>query len=307
MTHIGHDPSIALLTMSFRGDFALCRLLCATIDLLVPAEFQHILAVPRSDMAVFQPLANGRRQLITQEELLPAGLYRVPLPPPDYRGMLGLPRRNIYVTRQGRFVRGWIAQQLMKLEAARQSLADVILHVDSDAAFVRPLTRRHLIREGRARLLRTEGAGNTPMHHPWHLASSALLGLPPSHYHGADYIGNLTIWRRQIVRDLLEQITQVQGQHAFTALAAARDLSEYTLYGVYCDHVLGLSANGHWPTDRLLCATVWPGLDPSVLQERLENLEIDDDQIAIGVQSTIEVPMETRRRLVSRLSGQTFR
>lgn len=307
MTASGTDPSISLLTMSFRGDLELCQLLCKTIDALVPSNFQHVLAVPMADLPLFQPLANARRQLVTQEELLPKGLYRLPLPPPEYRRMLGLPRRNIYVTRNGRFVRGWIAQQLMKLEAARQSAADVILHVDSDAAFVRPLARDHLIHEGRARLLKTEGAGDTPMHHPWHLTSSRLLGLQPNNYHGADYIGNLTVWRSAIVRAMLDWIAKVQNQDPMVALATAHDLSEYTLYGVYCDHVAGLSTSSHWPTDRLLCATVWPGLDPSVLQERLDTLEIDDDQIAIGVQSTIPVPMETRRRLVSRLSGQTFR
>ncbi len=300
------EPRIGLLTMSFRGDLDMCRLLCQSVDAFAPAAFEHVVAVPRADLALFRPMANARRRLITQEDLLPRWLHRVPLPPPAIREAVGLPRRNVYVTSRGRFVRGWIAQQLMKLEAARSSQADVILHVDSDAAFVRPLTRGHLINRGLVRLLRTEGAGDTPMHHPWHAAATALLGIPTRAYTGADYIGNLPVWRSALVRQMLDRIAAVRGMDAFTALAATRDISEYTLYGVHCDHVVGLAASGHWGTERLLCATVWPGLDPATLQATLDNLVIDDDQVAIGVQSTIPVPISERRRLVTRLSGQSF-
>jgi hypothetical protein len=190
--------------------------------------------------------------------------------------------------------------------AARPAEVDVLLHVDSDAAFVRPLTRGHLVREGRVRLMRTAGEGDTPMHRPWHLAASSLLGLPQRAYHGADYIGNLTIWRRDLVRQLLDRIGQETGSEPFAALAAKKDVSEYILYGVYAEHVVGLEQAGHWATPAQLCATVWPGADPAVLDARLEQMQIEDWQIAIGVQSTVPVSIERRRRLVSRLSSQSF-
>jgi hypothetical protein len=300
------QPSICLLTMSYRGDLELCQLLCRTIDAFVPATFEHVLAVPRADLKFFAPLGNARRRLITQDELLPSWLFRLPMPPPGIRRAIGLSPRNFYVTRSGRLVRGWVAQQLMKIEAARRSEADVVLHVDSDAAFVRPLGPAHLVESGRVRLLRTEGAGDTPMHHPWHLAASRLFGLPERRYHGADYIGNLAVWRPAIVRAMLDTIASVQGGDAFKALAETKDISEYTLYGVYCDRIRGLADSGHWGTDRLLCATIWPGEEPSALRSRLAGIEIDDDQVAIGVQSTIPVSLAERRALVSRLSSQTF-
>jgi hypothetical protein len=296
------NPSIALLTMSFRGDLELCRLLCETVDMFVPAAFEHVLAVPRADLPLFAPMANSRRRLVTQEELLPTWLHRIPMPPPGLRRLLRLPRRNMYVTGNGRLVRGWVAQQLMKLAAARAAAADVILHVDSDAAFVRPLAPEHLCASGRVRLLHTAGAGDTPMHHPWHRTASGLLGLPPTDYHGADYIGNLTTWRPAVVQRMLDHIAGVTGADGVSALAATADLSEYTLYGVYCDKVLGLDAAGHAPTSRLLCATVWPGLETSELDAHFDALTIAPDQIAVGVQSTIPVSMDQRRRLVHRLS-----
>ena len=292
--------------MSFRGDVELCGLLCETVDVFVPDEIPHLLAVPRADFPLFQRYATPRRPLVAQEELLPPWLYRLPMPPSPLREALRLPRRNVYATVRGQLVRGWIAQQLMKLNAARAAEVDVLLHVDSDAAFVRPLTQGHIVREGRVRLMRTAGEGDTQMHRPWHLAASSMLGLPQRAYHGADYIGNLTIWRRELVRQLLDRIGQVTSSEPFAALAARKDFSEYILYGVYAEHVVGLEHAKHWATPEQLCATVWPGADPAVLDAHLQQMQIEDWQIAIGVQSTVPVSIAHRRRLVSRLSGQSF-
>lgn len=296
------NPTITLLTMSFRGDLDLCRLLCETVDRQVPAEFPHILAVPKADLPLFRSLANARRLLITQEELLPPWLFRIPLPSPRLRRLLRLPRRNVYVSLGGSFVRGWIAQQMMKLAAACRVGGDVILHVDSDVAFVRPLTRDHLIRDGRARLLHVPGEGDTPMHAPWHRAASDLLGLGSAGYHGADSIGNLVTWRRPLVEAMLGRIRDIRGEDAFRALARMPEFSEYILYDVFCDKVVGLDGSGHFPTPRLLCATLWPNMAREELDEAVRSMRIDDDQVAIGVQSTVPMTMAARRRLAERLA-----
>lgn len=295
------EPSIGLLTMSFRGDLELCRLLCETVDAWVPPSFAHILAVPRSDLKLFSPLANARRELVAQEEFLPGWLHKLPLPSPEWRRRLRLPRRNLYVTSRGRPVRGWIAQQFMKLEAAARAGRDIILHVDSDVAFVRPLAREHLVRDGKVRLLRVEGHGDTAMHQPWHRAAAAMLGLPPTGYHGADFIGNLTVWRRSVVAMLLTRIADVSKMEAFEALARTPDWSEYILYGVFCDRVLGLDGSGHWPTDRLLCATVWPSSDADGVTSQLDRLRVDVDQVAVGIQSTVPMTIAQRRQIANGL------
>ena len=295
---------VALLTMSYRGDYELCGLLCETADRFVPPAFHHVLAVPAADMALFRPLAARNRVLVTQESLLPRWLWRLPSPPPGARRLLRLPRRNMYATLKGGLVRGWIAQQMMKLAASRDAQADVVLHVDSDVAFVRPLTPDRLLQDGRVRLLRTPGAGDTPMHRPWHVAASRLLGLPPAPYQGADYIGNLTTWRPAVVAAMLARIGEIAGRDPFEALARTRDFSEYVLYGAFWDHVMKQSDAAHAPTDRLLCATVWPGLDPDTLAAALDSLVLAPDQVAIGIQSTVPVPIEQRRLIARRLSDR---
>src|SRR5262245_45571805 len=161
------DPSLSILTLSFRGDFELCRLLCESVDDFVPDTIEHVIAVPRSDLGLFKALANSRRRLITQEELLPGWLRRIPLPGPTLRRVFRLPRRNIYFTPRPRIVRGWIVQQLMKLRAAATATSDIVLHADSDMAFIRPLKLDLIVRQGRARLYRKPGVGPDPRHRPW--------------------------------------------------------------------------------------------------------------------------------------------
>ncbi|MCJ2013384.1 DUF6492 family protein [Methylobacterium sp. J-076] len=285
-----------LITLSFAGDFECCRLLCETADRFAPAGAAHLLAVPAADIPLFRPLAGGRRALVPQEDLLPGWLRKLPLPGPEWRRRLRLPRRNVYVSFRGRPVRGWIAQQIMKLNAAAGAATDTVLHLDSDTAFVRPLPAGALSADGGVRLARFPGAADDPMHAPWHRAASALLGLEPSAYHGADYIDQFVTWRRANVRGLLERIGQTTGRDPIEALAGTRDFSEYILYGVYCDKVLGLAAAGHVPSEASLCETVWSegGAIP----------EVGPGRYGLGIQSTIPLSPEARRTIVAQAIGR---
>ncbi|GJD36012.1 DUF6492 family protein [Methylobacterium aerolatum] len=288
---MGTPPT--LITLSFSGDLECCRLLCETADRFAPAGAAHLLAVPAADMPLFRPLAGGRRSLVPQEELLPGWLRKVPLPGPEWRRRLFLPRRNVYLSFRGRPVRGWIAQQIMKLNAAAGAGTETILHLDSDTAFVRPLPAEALGTAGRVRLARFPGAADDAMHAPWHRAASTLLGLPPSNYHGADYIDQFVTWRRDNVRGLLARIGETTGRDPIEALAATRDFSEYVLYGVYCDRVLGLSASGHAETALSLCETVWSEAEGGGIPQ------VGAGRYGLGIQSTIPLTPTARRRIVA--------
>ncbi len=279
-----------LITLSFSGDLDCCRLLCETADRFAPAGAAHLLAVPAADMPLFRPLAGGSRTLVPQEELLPGWLRKLPLPGPEWRRRLRLPRRNVYVSLKGRPVRGWIAQQIMKLNAAAGAATDTVLHLDSDTAFVRPLAAEALAKDGLLRLARFPGAADDAMHAPWHRSASALLGLPPTDYHGADYIDQFVTWRRANVRGLLKRIGEVSGRDPIEALAATHDFSEYILYGVYCEHVLGLTASGHTSAEESLCETVW--------SEGGGIPEVRPGRYGLGIQSTIPLSWDARRKIV---------
>ena len=285
------NAATSLLTLSFRGDYELCQLLCDTVDRFVPPDLDHILAVPSDDLRLFSNLANSRRQIISQDSLLPPWLIKVPLPSAKWRARLRLPRRNIYLSLKGAPVRGWIAQQIMKFSAAAQCKSDVLMHIDSDAAFIRRWRAGTLYQADKVRLLRIPGAGQSPMHQPWHRAASKLLGLPTSDYHGADYIDNCITWRPSIVRSLLSHIETQSGRDWRLALARIGEFSEYTLYGVYCDLVLGLPTAGHFGAPLSLSNTIWS----ETSLDRDGALAILPHHIAVGIQSTMSTTNASRR------------
>ena len=131
----------SILTLSYSGDFDCCSLLCESFDRFAPTGISHRLFTPTHDLALFAPLAGGRRSLGSQDrDLLPRWLVKLPMPRPRLRDLLRLPRRNIYLSPFTPPVRGWIAQQMMKIAACADSPTEIIMHVDSDTAFVRPLT-----------------------------------------------------------------------------------------------------------------------------------------------------------------------
>jgi hypothetical protein len=301
---VSAEPSVSIVTLSFRGDFELCQLLCESVDDFVPDTIEHVIAVPRADLSVFKTLANSRRRVTTQEELLPAWLRRIPLPGPTLRRVFGLPQRNLYFTPRPRIVRGWIVQQLMKLRAAATATSDIVLHADSDMAFIRPLKLELIVQQGRVRLYRRPGHGNDPMHRPWHAAASKLLGLPPSNYHGSAFIENLIAWRRDCVAHLLQRISEVVETDPMEALAATNEFAEYILYGVFCERILTLESSGHFASPVSLCKTAWSRDGLRGVDALLEESPFLPEQVAVGIQSTLPMGVSERRAVVHRLANR---
>lgn len=295
MTH-----ALTILTMSFARDFPLCKLLCETIDECIPPHIDHVLAVPAADLSLFSALKSTRRIIVAEDQFIPKWLHRIP-PPPDWiRDRVRFARRNVYFSSKGPPVRGWIVQQLMKLQASEQIDSDIIMHVDSDVAFVRPFDTASIMRDGRVALLRFPGDGNTPAQQPWHRAASAALGLQEQAYFGSGYISNCVLWRRSTARAMLERIAVSTGRNPMAYLSRTKAFSEYILYGVFCEFVAGLEAAGHFASDRQLCKTLWTmGSDNAVAAE--DALGALGDEVAVGIQSTLPVPMEKRYAIVRNL------
>lgn len=292
----------ALLTCSYRGDLAVCQLLCESIDRYVPAHIHHTLFVPEDDLALFAGLASGRRSVRTQESLLPRGFWKVPLPGPEWRRRLRLPRRDIFLTPYSLPVRGWIAQQIMKMSATVEAGHEVVIHIDSDNAFIRPLTPAYVVREGRVRLYRNPRMVPLETHRTWHRAAGRLLGLEPSDFYGAEYIDPLVVWRRSVLRRTVERIAGVAGTDWRIALARTAHFAEYVLYGAFADKVLGLDEAGLFATDETLCHARWS-------DEFADQADIDAFISGIGpghltcnLQSTIAISMATRREIFEKVA-----
>ena len=298
---VGHDQDgVTLLTMSFSRDFELCQLLCRTVDDMVARDINHVLAVPSSDMKLFSSLRNSRRTILAEEDLLPNWLKKIPVHKNWLTQKLKLTKRNIYFSYRGLPVRGWIAQQLMKLNAAEQVRTEIIVHADSDIAFVRPVERSTFIVDGKTPLLRFPGQSNTPAQRPWHRFAATALGLPKQDYFGSGFISNCVPWRRAVVKAMMERIATRTGEDATVFLSRAQHLSEYILYGIFCEFVQGIEASGHFATDRQLCKTLWSSDDEGAAGVDAMFKELGDE-VAIGIQSTILMPIERRRMLVNQL------
>src|SRR5688572_6395208 len=160
-------------------------------------------------------------------------------------------------------VRGWILQQVVKLAAVAASEDDVVLLVDSDIEFVRPFTDATFVRNGVVRFYRKPAAldARLPRHVIWHRVAREMLGLPSAEPPYPDYISSLLAWNPAIVRQMLARVAAMTGRPWTTSIAAHLHFSEWTLYGVFVDNVIGARATS-FDSDDSLCHAYW---DPAAL------------------------------------------
>ena len=124
------SASVALVTPSYRGDFERCRLLCDSVERHLVNVCDHYILVDDDDFRMFKPLANARRHVINERDLLPGWLHS--LRPP-----LGANARKIWFSLRTWPMRGWHVQQLRRIAIAHHVDCDGLLYCDSDMLFVR--------------------------------------------------------------------------------------------------------------------------------------------------------------------------
>ena len=105
-------------------------------------------------------------------------------------------------------------QQVVKLQAAAQIEADVLLSVDSDVVFVRPVTAQTFRRNGRICLYRRDTSVDRelPRHLIWHDVARDLLGVPRAQPPSPDYIQSPNVWDRRTVLAMQARIEEVTGR-----------------------------------------------------------------------------------------------
>jgi Family of unknown function (DUF6492) len=292
---------VAVVTVSYRGDLEVARDLCLSVDRFLAPEIEHILVVPRVDLALFEPLAGGRRRIVTVESVLPRGYVQLPVPRKIRIGPFHRRIREVW-SGSGRLVRGWIIQQIVKLSAPSFTDREVVVFADSDIVLVAPLTADRLVRGGLVRLYRVPGASSDlPTHIRWHDVSARLLGLEPRGYLGADYIGNLITWRRSTIVRLQERVSEVAGGLRWDKVVARqRDFSEYMLYGVFGEVLLREPESGHYGTAEDLVHAGWffDLGSASGVDEFVEGFT--PGQVGVAIQSTERFSLDERRELVRR-------
>jgi hypothetical protein len=197
-------------------------------------------------------------------------------------------------------------QQILKFAAATRLDADILLLVDSDVQFVRPVTAGTFIRNGKLRLYRKDGTvtEQLPGHIVWHEVARKLLGLPAAKLPLPDYVSSFNVWDRRVVTALLDRIEQITCRNWIDAISGQFAFSEWILYGVFVDEVLGQSANT-FVANSSLCHSYWgtSPLDASGAALFLQDLPADD--VAVLIQSKSATPLDIRRSALRRFTAST--
>ncbi len=239
--------SIALVTPSYAPDYQRCRMLCESMDEFVSGYRRHVIIVDQRDYALFRSLQGPNREVVTKESILPPWLHKVP----------GL--KKWWFSSRTLPVRGWILQQLVKLSTAEFLDEDVYLFADSDVAFIRPFAACSVVEQERVRLFSTPRKledYRDRRKQGWHHHAGSLLGVEDPGLLTRDYISQLVSWRRDTLRALTDHISERSGRDWKEHLCSTLDFSEYTLYGVFAEHILGYSS-GHRFEEEELCYCSW--------------------------------------------------
>ena len=278
------SEQLALVTCSYRPDFARCASLCASMDAFIGPETTQVIIVPERDRRLFAPLASSNRTIVSTQEVMPARFTHLPL------------LKKWWLDSGLWPIRGWMMQQVTKLCADVVTDRENIMFVDSDIEFVEALQFERLLKDDALRLHRKPGHKNEGVHRKWHQASAQLLGLEPQ-YFGSDYIGPLVTWKRSNLNRLKQHIEYCHQRPWYEAVGRRVTVSEYTLYGVFVEHVSGLEQSGHFPCDEDLCHCLWYGRETG---EFLADFDYQQVPQAVLVQSNIGLD----QKAVDSLMGQ---
>lgn len=294
MTSQTTGTTLSVITPSYRPDMELCRDLQSSVERFTEADVEHFIIVPVSDKALFESMAGPRTHIQDVGKYLPRSLVKIPTM--NMWGNLRYPFPP---------VRGWVAQQIVKLAAAAAMTTDIVLILDSDVLLIRPVSGSVYAPDGKLELFELpDGVDQTlPRHRLWHAAARRMLGLPPSEADLLpDYVCWPCAWSPSTVRDMLCRIETVTGLSWQTAVGRELHFSEMILYGVYVREVLGQDGDIA-TTSRMRCLNHSDevALDGKSLAAMVANVSPDD--LAIMVSAKSGTDLATRRTVLNSFHG----
>jgi hypothetical protein len=283
---------VSIITPSFHRDLESCRLLCDTLDRHATGYTDHYIVVTSDDLPLFAPLAGPRRHVVSERDVLQAKLYPIPI---RWRG-----RRYRWLP--GAWpVYGWHIQQVLKFAMTLAQPNPRVMFIDSDNFLVRPFDIAAFGGGPTLPLQLDRGAivASEANHVTWLRTAHELLGLERPNLPADDYIGNMIVWDKQIVREILHRIEAKAGVPWWVALMRARPFSEYLIYGTAVSTDPKLMARHHAVTAHP-CLTYWegPALDEASFHAFASRMR--PDQSALGVQSFTGTSIELLRSFALR-------
>lgn len=232
-----------IVTPSYAPDFERAELLVESVRRFAPPDVDHTLLIDRRDMALFRKLEGPRTTLLEVESVLPWWIRRMP------------GAKRWWLSLKTRPIRNWALQQVVKLTAAAHVGGDVLVFADSDVTFVRPFTTDLFHRDDKVGIARVDF--QSPDHLSWLAAAADMLGVPRAEIPPVNFIGNLITWRKDVVPRLHEHLERKHGVDWQRVIARQWKLSEYMVYGLFVEKVLGFEAAGHFPTHYPMLHLSW--------------------------------------------------
>ncbi|MBZ5759723.1 MULTISPECIES: DUF6492 family protein [Rhizobium] len=300
------NAKVAIITPSYRNDFENAVDLCRSIDTFCQFDFEHLVIVPQSDMKLFASLQGPRRRVMARESILrPHGFIRLPVPT-----IIKLPfgktlrlREQYYLPGVGR-ISGWLVQQIVKLCAGDLTKADVFIFADSDVFLVRPFSLEALQSGGQLILQQHVRGRDLDTHRLWRKTAHELLGVgKPRETEHFNYIGQLIPWDRATLDGLIRRIQSAKGPDWQRAIAKAKTVSEYILYGEYVVEIAAV-AEPRPIKDMKLANSVWS--PDAVIDVEAIIAAMEPENIAVHIQSTNPLPIAERRAAIATISGRVL-
>ena len=281
-------------------DIELFALLAESIDRFVPAHVQHRVIVPASDATAFVRFGNERRQIISQDDALPFKVRAFPKVLTRLSPLVGALRRPLYLAPGFNVVRGWVLQQILKIEQTRVLEADVVLNVDSDVFFVRPFDIDMVLPDENPIFFRVATENLSPEHRRWTQTSHDILGIEISNGQTAHYVENCIPWSPRIICDMVKRIEDVHKTAWYNVLLRQRSFSEYFIHGRFVDELVNDPLVK--TSSRTICNTYWPAADGNMSSYLAKSAHFTD-YTAVAIQSTEDIPISERRRIYDRMAA----
>jgi hypothetical protein len=283
------DTDLAVITPSYAPDLELCSDLNESVLRNTPGAVRHYIITPRRDVKPFSRLRGTRTEVLSVDEVMP-------------RHVLPVPGANFWlnVRRPWPPVRGWVMQQVIKLQMAAQLDVGLLLLADSDVLLVRPVSAETFRLGGQTRFYRRDNEidGGKPRHLVWCDVACKLLGVPPAPPPHPDYISPFNVWERRIAIALQERIQQTTGRHWLDAITGQMHFSEFVLYGMFIDKVLGTRANVI-ETRSMLCHSYWERTPLDAAEAGKFVREMPPDDVAVMISAKSGTPLEVRRKTLT--------
>lgn len=283
------SADLAFVTPSYAPDLELCSDLNESVLRNTPGPVRHYIITPRRDVKLFSRLRGTRTEVLSVDEVLP-------------RHVLSVPGANFWLNVRCPWppVRGWVMQQVIKLQMATQVNVGLLLMADSDVLLVRPVTAETFCVGGRTPFYRLDNeiGSDMPRHLVWHDVACKLLGVPPAPLPLPDYISPFNVWERRIAIALQERIQQTTGRHWLDAITGQMHFSEFVLYGMFVDKVLGTRANVT-ETRSMFCHSYWKRTPLDTAEADKFVRETPPGDVAIMISAKSGTPLEVRRKSVA--------